>query len=125
MKLLADESVDGALVDWLRTEGHDVSYVAEFSPAMSDEGVLRTAWEDGRAVLTADLDFGEMVFRQRLLSTGIVLLRYRAQLQRQRLALFSNHWHRIVPRIEGSFIVATNTRIRIRPLPLGQGPEAA
>ena len=32
LRILADESVDRQVVDRLRTEGHDVAYVAEFAP---------------------------------------------------------------------------------------------
>ena len=37
--ILADESVDGEVVGALRADGHDVIYVAELSPGVSDEEV--------------------------------------------------------------------------------------
>ncbi len=40
MNLLADEGVDQQIVDLLREEGHDVSYIAEMEPGVQDEDVL-------------------------------------------------------------------------------------
>ena len=43
MNLVADEGVDRAVVERLRQDGHEVIYVAELSPSVSDEEVLRQA----------------------------------------------------------------------------------
>lgn len=43
MRLLADEGVDSAIVTRLRSDGHDVVYVAELSPGITDEAVLEFA----------------------------------------------------------------------------------
>lgn len=42
MNLLADENVDEQIVQRLRREGMDVSYVAEMEPGNSDELVLKS-----------------------------------------------------------------------------------
>jgi predicted nuclease of predicted toxin-antitoxin system len=67
MKLLADESVDRLIVERLRQDGHDVSYVAEMEPGIADEIVLQRANENEAILLSADKDFGEITFRQRLI----------------------------------------------------------
>lgn len=74
MNLVADENIDRGIVERLRRDGHIVDWIAEMSPSVSDEDVLRRA-TDGRAVLvTEDKDFGELVYR-RLAHAGVVLLR--------------------------------------------------
>ncbi|GAC1302830.1 MAG: hypothetical protein NVSMB14_11730 [Isosphaeraceae bacterium] len=75
MKLLADESVEGIVVERLRQEGHDVDYIAELTPGISDDEVLKRAVESSALLLTGDRDFGELVFRQKLISNGILLIR--------------------------------------------------
>jgi len=75
MNFLADESVDQAIVARLRQEGHHVVYVAELQPGISDEEVLRLANQATALLLTADKDFGEMVFRQGSHVHGVVLVR--------------------------------------------------
>lgn len=63
MNLLADESVDQQIVARLRRDEHAVSYVAEMSPSISDDVVLQQASAAGLLLVTADKDFGELVFR--------------------------------------------------------------
>lgn len=75
MNLLADEGVDQAIVERLRNDGHGLLYVAELSPSITDEEVLQQANDRGALLVTADKDFGELVFRQGRTHPGVVLLR--------------------------------------------------
>ena len=75
MKLLADESVDAPIVARLRGDGHEVPSVAEDSPGLPDLGVLARAHQEGVVLITGDKDFGELVYRQRLPHSGVLLLR--------------------------------------------------
>ena len=59
MRYLADENVSRIIVETLRAEGIDVAVVGA-----SDVDVLAAARDDGRALITGDHDFGEMVIRQ-------------------------------------------------------------
>ena len=43
MKLVCDEGVDRPIVDAFRAQGHDVLYIAELDPGISDEAVLEQA----------------------------------------------------------------------------------
>lgn len=117
MNILADENIDAAIVQWLREQGLDILYIAEVSPSLNDETILAQARDEKRTLLTSDLDFGEIVFRRRLITHGVVLLRYRARTQDDRLRILKAQWNEIQPRMQGTFTVATNSRIRIRPIP--------
>jgi len=75
MNLLIDESVDRQIVARLRQEGHDVSYVAEMEPGITDDLVLSRANEKDALLVTADKDFGELVFRQGQINAGVLLVR--------------------------------------------------
>ena len=75
MKFVADEDIDRPIVEHLRQRGHAVWYVAEMEPGIADETVLDLARQEGALLLTADKDFGELVFRQRRLTFGVILLR--------------------------------------------------
>ena len=76
MNLLTDEDIEKQIVERLREDGHEVLYVAEMEPGVSDEAVLMRANEKNALLLTADKDFGELIFHQNLLlSGGVVLLR--------------------------------------------------
>lgn len=75
MNLLADESVDRQVVERLRRDGHEVLYIAELEPGISDETVIQRANEQTAVLLTVDNDFGELAFRQKLIHHGVVLIR--------------------------------------------------
>ena len=65
MNFLADENVDRQIVHRLRERGHVMLYVLEMDPGVSDDVVHNLANESQSLLLTADKDFGELVFRQR------------------------------------------------------------
>jgi len=75
VKIPADEGVDCPIVARLRQSGHQVWYIAEMEPGVSDETVLDLANREGAMLLTADKDFGELVFRQERMTGGIILIR--------------------------------------------------
>jgi len=75
LSFVADESVDRQIVERLRDRGFDVLYVAEMAPGTSDDVILAEANRRHAVLVTADKDFGELVFRQRALSSGVVLVR--------------------------------------------------
>lgn len=116
MRLLADVNIEAMLVRWLRAEAHDVVWASELPPSIPDEKLLAMANEDGRILLTYDRDFGELVFSRRSLSEGIILLRFDAPLQAERLGLLQRHWQAIVDQASGHFLVVTDRKLRIRPI---------
>jgi predicted nuclease of predicted toxin-antitoxin system len=63
MKLFADEYMARAIVIRLRDLGHDVLYASEDRPGALDPDWLIRAESESRVVLTADKDFGELIFR--------------------------------------------------------------
>ncbi len=69
----ADESIDRQIVEAVRRNGYEVVSVAENSPEIPDTQVLSAANEAHAVLLTADKDFGELVFRQRMTHSGVVL----------------------------------------------------
>ena len=75
MKFVADEGVERQIVDGLRNDGHSVWYVAEETPSVSDDFVLSVAHEQNALLMTADTDFGELIYRLGRTATGVVLLR--------------------------------------------------
>lgn len=75
MNLFVDESVDRQIVERLRREGHEVLYVAEMEPGISDDIVLARANEKNALLVTADKDFGELVFRLGKVNAGVLLIR--------------------------------------------------
>lgn len=75
MKFIADEGVDGTLVHLLREAGHDVFYFAESLQSTDDSIILEIANSENRILITRDKDFGELVWRMKMVHSGIILVR--------------------------------------------------
>lgn len=79
MKFLADENVEKPIVNLLRNLGHDVKYMTELTKRTVDEQLLDIAQKEFRILITNDKDFGELVFLQKKLSSGILLMRFNTE----------------------------------------------
>ncbi len=114
MILLADESVDSPIVERLRQDGHDVTYIAELAPSISDEQVLQEANARNAVLLTEDKDFGELVYRLGRVHAGIVLIRLAglpAAVKADTVAkLLQDH----AAELQGAFSVISPGAVRIR-----------
>ena len=76
MRFLLDENVDTRLALFLRRQGHDVTaIVQDYGHALGDHEVLAIAAREQRVLITDDLDFGELVVRERLPHAGVLLFR--------------------------------------------------
>jgi predicted nuclease of predicted toxin-antitoxin system len=116
VNLLADESVDRQIVDRLRQEGHAVRYVAEMEPGISDDVVLDLANQEADVLLTADKDFGELVFRQGRVASGIFLVRLAGLSPTRKAAVVASTVNQHSRELPGSFAVLTPGSFRIRRL---------
>ena len=114
MNLVADESVDRAIVDRLRQDGHTVVYVAESAPSIDDEAVLRQANESNALLLTADKDFGEINFRVGRIPAGVVLLRLAGLSVQSKVTTVSTVFRDRGYELASAFSVISPGRVRIR-----------
>ena len=76
MRFLADENISNKVVNALKSKGIDIVPIRELTSSLSDETVLKTANIQNRILITFDADFGELVFRQKLKTRGVILLRF-------------------------------------------------
>jgi predicted nuclease of predicted toxin-antitoxin system len=74
MRFLVDECTGPAVAEWLCSQGHDAFSVFDELPGISDEEVIRRAYDERRILITNDKDFGEKVYRQRHPHHGVVSL---------------------------------------------------
>jgi predicted nuclease of predicted toxin-antitoxin system len=114
MKLFADENIAAQIVDQLRQLGHDVLYPPETGLSAGDAVWLEKARSEKRTLLTDDKDFGELVFRRKLPSASVVLLRLHRLSLPDRLRWLQSRWARILSYPPGSFVVVTQHKIRVR-----------
>jgi len=117
MRLLADENFPSIAVSALRTRGHDVAWIRENAPGITDQDVINRAVAASRILVTFDKDFGELVFRIRVpASCGVILFRIPTSsptdIARTAVAVLESRadW-------TGHFSVIEATKIRMTPLP--------
>ena len=116
MRFHADESVDAPIVDRLRRERHDVTFVAEMDPGLPDEAVLAIGHEEGRILLTADKDFGFLVYRQRKAHSRVVLIRLPGTPPGDKASIVEQAISAHGPELAQSFTVVSRDTVRIRRL---------
>ena len=122
MMLVADESVDRPIVELLRRNGHDTVYVAELSPSITDDEVLREANSRNALLLTEDKDFGELVYRLGRVHTGVVLIRLAGLPPSSKAETVANVLQDHAAELPGAFSVISPGAVRIRkPLESGAG----
>lgn len=116
MRLILNENVSATVLSLLRQRGHDVLSVKESMRGEGDVSILARAQLESRIVVTHDKDFGELAFRHGLpAQCGVILFRLNG-------ADPDRDNHRVLEVIEsrndweGQFAVATDDRVRMRPL---------
>lgn len=114
MLIVADESVDYRIVSFLRLQSFEVPAIIENDASITDVEVLKIANEHNALLITEDKDFGELVFRSKLIHKGILLLRFReaginAQNKKVYLLLEKHHSQLI-----NIFSVLSDKKLRVR-----------
>jgi predicted nuclease of predicted toxin-antitoxin system len=114
MRLVADEGVSRHVVSGLRSAGYDVTSVAETSPGDSDESVLALARTLDAVLITTDKDFGDLVYRQRLVHRGVLLLRLHGTPVIRQINDIRSFLAEHAEQVQHSFSVLDKSGVRIR-----------
>jgi predicted nuclease of predicted toxin-antitoxin system len=111
---LADESLDRQIVEHLRADGHSVWYIIDTEPGISNGDVIEKANQMDAVLLTADKDFGEMVFQQRLVNKGVMLVRLAGLSSTHKAGIVASAVRDHLSELPQAFSVITHNAIRIR-----------
>ena len=114
MNFVADEGVDGLIVEKLREDGHNVLYVAEQKSGASDEVILTMANREDRILITRDKDFGELVYHKRQVHSGILLNRLYELDSVAKAKIVSGVVKEHGVRLQGFFTVIQPGRVRMK-----------
>jgi predicted nuclease of predicted toxin-antitoxin system len=113
-RFLIDLNVGAAVANALRQTGHDVLYVGDDNPRVSDIDMLRLAVREQRIIITQDTDFGELVHRSGESHTGVLLLRMPGAGVAEKVRVVEEIVDRYGSQLPHRFSVFRNGRLRIR-----------
>ena len=116
MNFLADAHISQEMVAMVRSLGHDCLDSSAIPARMPDVDVLKMAANEDRVVLTADKDFGELVFVHQIPCSGVVLVRLELADEADRVARLRDVWPTVLSRLPGSFITVTVAGVRALPI---------
>lgn len=120
MKFLVDMPLSPAVARWLRQRGHDAIHASAVGlEQSSDVDVLARAARENRIIITADLDYPQLLWLAGAEGPGLILFRggmYAAQTILERLDRILE----AIPSQEMSrgIVVVDQQRVRLRRLPL-------
>lgn len=122
MKFLADMGISPRSVVYLNGLGHDAVYLHdEGLDRLSDADILAKAQNEGRIVITHDLDFGDLIAASKTHVPSVTILRLRNmsadRVNRYLEIVISNYQERLNT---GAIISVTERHIRVRVLPISQ-----
>lgn len=120
MRFVVDQAVSPVLAEWLRSVGHDAFHVRERGLSrLRDQDIFALATEEGRVIVTADLDFSRIVALSGRLEPGLVLFRAGNISDQDMLRLLKEVLlHVSASVLEHAVVVVDLHGLRVAPLPL-------
>lgn len=121
MKYLIDKALSPKTVKYLRKKGYNVVRLDEIlsgSP-IEDETIFQYVIEQDYFIITADLDFGEILYYTQKTKPSVIILR----LKDQRVDNVNDILAKALPKLKdelkrGSIVIVEDEKIRVRSLPI-------
>ena len=113
MRFLVDECTGTSVSDWLKSESHDVFSVFEEWRGASDDDILEKCKNENYILITSDKDFGEMVFRNQKVHSGVILIRCVPNIFSKRIEVLQKLLQNYSESLQNNFVVVTNEKVRI------------
>jgi predicted nuclease of predicted toxin-antitoxin system len=108
--------VEKPLVDFLGEMGFDIKWITNIDKRMPDDRVCEIANNEQRIIITNDKDFGEIVFYQKKIAYGIILLRVKGQNSSEKIILVEKLLDKYSDKITNHLVVVTKKKFRFIPL---------
>jgi predicted nuclease of predicted toxin-antitoxin system len=109
------------MAEGLRAAGHDAVHLRDISrQSAEDPEVLTRARNEGRVIVSTDMDFAQLLAVHEFSRPSIILFRRVQRKSEARLALLLGNLDAVKQDREmGSIVILESWRIRIRRLPIG------
>jgi len=116
IKFIADVNIEKAIIDYLIEKGYDVKWVPDYNCEILDEDLLKLAKIEKRILITNDKDFWELIFLQKKLSTGIILIRVKGQRAEDKVILLKKLLKNYKDKLLNNFVIITDRKLRFIPM---------
>ena len=113
-RFIADENIPKEAVDLLKKQGLDIVSVTDFAFGLGDKEVLDIANSNDRIVITFDKDFGQLIFKKKRKTKGLMLLRFVPKSPQQTATIIQQVLATKI-KIENSIVTVKKDSIRTRP----------
>jgi predicted nuclease of predicted toxin-antitoxin system len=114
MRFLVDECTGTKVAHWLRKEGYEVFSVYEEARGITDDTIIKKAFEENWILITNDKDFGEKVYREKYPHRGIIFMRLQDERSVNKISVLQRLLSMYLQKIPNSFVVVTETQVRFR-----------
>ena len=123
MKFVADMGISPKAVDFLCRLGHEAVHLQEEGLGrLGDSEILRKARQEGRVLLTHDLDFGGLLAASGADLPSVLIFRLRNMCPENVNRYLLKALSQCAAVLEqGAIVTITEGQVRIRNLPLGSG----
>jgi predicted nuclease of predicted toxin-antitoxin system len=116
MRFLANENFPLPSTVLLHNNGQDIIDVADIMPSAPDNEVLQYAYQEKRIILTFDSDYGELIYRFKMPSSGVVYFRFIPTTPLEPAEMILQWLSANIP-LANQFTIAKRNKIRQRSLP--------
>ena len=113
MRFLLDVNAGGPVAEWLRVNGHDIIEVASRNEKMPDPDVISWACDEQRIIVTTDVGFEELIWREGRTHFGLLRLENLPRYERLKLLEASLAAHQ-ADLESGAVVIATKKKSRVR-----------
>lgn len=116
MKLLFDENIGKKVYEFFKSKDFNVLWAGEDFKGYKDKDLLEIAKDSQRIFVTMDKDFADLVFKDRLKSNTVILLRLSDISQNKIILVLDNIFANYKDKLKKAFIVVSDKFIRVRKL---------
>jgi len=113
VRFLVDECVGTTVSAYLKSEKHVVFCVFDELRGASDDQLLQKCFDENYILITSDKDFGEMIYKNKKVHKGIILIRCTPSNFKQKIIVLTKLFLNYSDKLESNFVVVSNENIRI------------